>query len=282
MPEVAIPHASRESLSSTSAQGARTIVLMYHRVGPARNAWESRYAIDPDVFADHMQALARAGLQAVGIDSLVGWLETGKALPANAIVITFDDGFRGVREHALPVMERLGWPFTVFLVSALIGQEDRWTRSTNPAGVTYPLLDADEIREMQARGVSFHSHTRSHPSLPTLDDSQLAAELRGARADLASLLGHDVPFLAYPYGHVDDRVEAAARAAGYRAAFSTQPGFNRRDVNPYRIRRLDVAGTDTPAMLLRKVRLGSNDGSVGHAMRYYVDRLKSRLPGGRA
>ena len=28
---------------------------------------------------------------------------------------------------------------------------------------------------------------------------------------------------------------------------------------------------------LRKVRLGSNDGSVGHAARYYLDRMKSRL-----
>lgn len=266
-------------MPTAQARGHRVSVLMYHRVGAAGNTWENRYAVEPDVFAGHMQALARAGFRAIGIDSLVAWLETGAVLPASAIVITFDDGFRGVREHALPVMERLGWPFTVFLVSDLIGQADHWTRSANPAGVTYPLLDAGEIREMQQRGVSFHSHTRSHPSLPSLDEAQLADQLGGSRARLAALLGHDVPYLAYPFGHVDDRVEAAARAAGYRAAFSTQPGFNRRDVNPYRIRRLDIAGTDTPAMLLRKVRLGSNDGSVGHAARYYFDRLKSRLPG---
>jgi len=257
----------------------RVPVLMYHRVGPALNDWEARYAISPERFAAHMQALARKGYRALGIDVLVNWLEGGAPLPANAIVITFDDGFRGVRDHALPIMEHLCWPFTVFLVSDLIGADDVWTRTSNPAGITYPLLDADEIRDMQRRGVSFHSHTRSHASLPTLDDAALVSQLAGSRQALSVLLGHDVPYIAYPFGHLDERVEAATHAAGYRAGFSTQSGFNRRDVNRLRIRRLDVYGTDTPAMLLRKIRLGSNDGSLAHAARYYLARLGSRLPG---
>ena len=260
----------------------RIPVLMYHRVGPASNAWEARYAIAPEVYAAHMQALHRQGLQALGIDALVDWLEGGPALPANAVLVTFDDGFRGVRDHALPVMEKLGWPFTVFLVSDLIGQDDSWTRHENPAGITHPLLDANEILDMQARGVSFHSHTRTHASLPKLDDAALADQLVGSRARLSQLLGREVRYIAYPFGHVDERVEAATRAAGYRAAFSTQSGFNRPDVNLFRIRRLDVYGTDTPAMLLRKIRLGSNEGGLAHAAGYYTRRMKSRLLGARA
>lgn len=258
-------------------QAERVPVLMYHRVGDAHNAWESRYCISPQNFAAHMHALARKGYKAHSIDALVNWLDGGTPLPPGAIVITFDDGFRGVRDHALPVLETMGWPFTVFLVSDLIGQQDYWTKTSNPSGLTHPLLNADEIRDMQTRGVTFHSHTRSHPSLPTLDDEELTDQLSGSRAALEELLGHEITFLAYPFGHVDERVEAATRAAGYRAAFSTQPGFNRRAVNRYRIRRIDVFGTDTPAMLLRKVKLGSNDGSLNHAVRYYASRLASRI-----
>jgi len=257
----------------------RVPVLMYHRVGDASNGWEARYAISATNFAAHMRAIARKGYRAVTADDLIAWLGGGPALPAGAIVITFDDGFRGVRDHAVPVLEKLGWPFTVFLVSDLIGADDAWTRDSNPAGRTHPLLNAEEIRDMQLRGGRFYSHTRSHASLPTLDDRQLADQLIGSREALASLLGHDVPYVAYPFGHLDERVVAATRAAGYRAAFSTQPGFNRQDVNPYRIRRLDVFGTDTPRVLLRKIRFGSNDGSLHHVARYYVERLKSRLPG---
>jgi peptidoglycan/xylan/chitin deacetylase (PgdA/CDA1 family) len=257
----------------------RIPVLMYHRVGRVNNPWEARYAIPPENFVAHMKTLARKGYRAVTADALVDWLDGGPPLPTGAFVLTFDDGFRGVREHALPVLENLGWPFTVFLVSDLIGGTDVWTRAENPAGVTYPLLNEDEIRDMLQRNVNFHSHTRSHADLPTLDDAQLVDQLASPRRTLSQLVGHDVPYIAYPFGHLDERVEAATRATGYRAAFSTQPGFNRRDVNPFRIRRLDVFGTDTPAMLLRKIKLGTNDGSFAHASRYYLDRLKSRLTG---
>jgi peptidoglycan/xylan/chitin deacetylase (PgdA/CDA1 family) len=252
---------------------------MYHRVGDAHNAWEARYAISPKRFAAHMRMLARQGYYAVDINSVVNWLEGGPALPEGAFLLTFDDGFLGVHNHAWPVLRTLDWPFTVFLVADCIGGQDRWTRTSNPSGTTYPLLGAAHIHAMHAEGVSFHSHTRSHASLPKLDDVGLADELTGSRVMLAEMLGRPVDYIAYPFGHLDERVEAATQSAGYRAAFSTQPGFNRRDVNRFRIRRLDIFGTDTPAMLLRKIRLGSNDGSLGHAARYYWNQLTGRLPG---
>lgn len=254
------------------------VVLMYHRVGEARNGWEARYAIDPDAFEAHMLALASGGFHAVSAGSLIDWLNGGQRPPQGAFVLTFDDGFRGVREHALPVLERLGWPFTVFLVSGQIGGEDTWTRASSPDGVTHPLLDAEEIADMQRRGVDLQSHTCTHASLPTLDEDRLHDELTESRSALQSLLQRPVDCLAYPFGHVDERVAAAARAAGYRAAFSTQPGFNRRDVDRFRIRRIDVFGTDSPGMLMRKVRLGTNDGTLSNLARYYFNRGKARMP----
>jgi peptidoglycan/xylan/chitin deacetylase (PgdA/CDA1 family) len=256
---------------------ARVPVLMYHRVGEAHNAWEARYAIDPSAFAAHMHVLASRHYRAVGIDALVDWLEDGRELPPRSFLLTFDDGFVGVHDYAWPVLRELGWPFTVFLVAGLIGGSDEWTRTANPSGITYPLLDIGHVRAMQRGGVSFHSHTVNHVSLPRVDDSCLEEEVAGSRRILSELLEAEVAYLAYPFGHLDERVEAAARAAGYRAAFSTQPGFNRRDVNRFRIRRLDVYGTDTPAMLLRKIHLGCNDGSLSNRLRYYLSRAWARL-----
>jgi peptidoglycan/xylan/chitin deacetylase (PgdA/CDA1 family) len=172
----------------------------------------------------------------------------------------------------------LHWPFAVFLVSNFIGVDDAWTRAENPDGATHPLLNAEEILDMQRRGVGFHSHTCSHASLPDLDDDRLSRELVESRVALQYLLGRQVDYLAYPFGHLDERVVSAARKAGYRAAFSTQPGFNRPDVDRFRIRRIDVYGSDTPAMLMRKVRLGTNDGRLSNLARYYLSRGKARLP----
>lgn len=256
---------------------ARVPVLMYHRVGEAHNDWEHKYCISPERFSDHMHMLDRAGWRAVSIENFFGWLAGRAELPRQSFLLTFDDGFLGVHEHAAPVLTTLGWPATVFLVSQLIGQRDTWCEAHNPSGVTYPLMDSSRIRELRGQGFSFHSHTRNHADLPKLDDVSLADQLAGAREDLQALLGEEVPYLAYPYGQYDDRVLQAAQVAGYQAAFSVQPGFNRREVDRFRLRRLDVFGTDSSAALKRKITLGSNDGSLGHSLRYGANRVLARL-----
>lgn len=248
----------------------RVAVLMYHRVGPIECTAEERYVVTADRFAAQMQALADAGYHAVRVKDLVDWLDGGPALRPGSFVITFDDGYLGVREHALPVLRRLGWPFSVFIVTDQLGGRDDWARFDPLAAGGHPLLGAADLLAMRANGASFHSHSRSHASLPRLDDATLAAELSGSREALIALLGEGAAdYLAYPYGHVDARVVSAAHAAGYRAGFSVQPGFNQRGTPGFQIRRLDVFGTDTPRQLVRKVELGSNDGHWHRALKYY-------------
>lgn len=255
----------------------RIPVLMYHRVGDAHNDWEHKYCVSPQRFAEHMHALARAGWQAVSICDFFAWLDGSVELPEQSFLLTFDDGFLGVHDHAAPVLTSLGWTATVFLVSQLIGKRDAWCETQNPSGMTYPLMNAQHIGELKKLGFSFHSHTRSHADLPTLDDATLREQLADARDDLQTLLGATVDYLAYPYGHYDERVLYATQAAGYRAAFSVQPGFNRRDVDRFRLRRLDVFGTDSAAELRRKITLGSNNGSLTHAVAYAAKRVLARL-----
>ena len=258
-------------------QTARIPVLMYHRVGEAHNDWERKYCVSPQRFAQHMNSLHTQGWHAVTLQQFVHWLDGRIKLPEGAFLVTFDDGFLGVHEHAAPVLRSLNWEATVFLVSNLIGKRDLWCEAHNPSGATYPLMDASHLRELQAQGFRLESHTRNHADLPTLDDATLVAELAGSRATLQDVLGTPIDYLAYPFGRFDERVLKAAQQAGYQAAFSTQPGFNRQDVDRFRLRRLDVFGTDTPAALLRKMRLGSNDGSLGQSLRYGARRLLARL-----
>jgi len=265
--------------SDKHSGATRVTVLMYHRIGKAHNAWEHKYCVSPERFAAQMRSLANQGMEAVSIDDFVAWIGRNKELPHNSFLITFDDGFLGVYEYALPVLKDLTWPATVFLVSGFISGRDEWCKAENPSGQLYPLLGLRQIETMAKSGFSFHSHTRHHRRLPTLTDAELTDQLAGSRQELADALGTPIDYLAYPYGLYDARVVEATRAAGYLAAFSVQPGFNRFDVDPYRIRRLDIFGTDTPSMLLRKVKLGDNDGSLRHAAGYYLGRLSSRIQG---
>lgn len=255
----------------------RIPVLMYHRIGTAHNEWESRYCIPPRQFANHMHHLARRGMRACSLTDFFSWLGQEKTLAEGNFLLTFDDGFLGVYEHAAPVLQELGWPATVFLVSRLIGRTDEWCQAQNPSGATYPLLALEHIRTMREMGFTFQSHTRLHSDLTTLSEDALEAELAGSRRDLEDMLDEKVRYLAYPYGRFTEHVLNTACTAGYEAAFSTQPGFNRRGVDPYRIRRLDIFGTDTASMLARKIKFGSNDGSWRQTFRYYSGRVAGKL-----
>jgi peptidoglycan/xylan/chitin deacetylase (PgdA/CDA1 family) len=75
-----------------------------------------------------------------------------------------------------------------------------------------------ELRELADGGWEVGSHTRSHPRLTTVDDKRLGAELRDSRAACEEGMGRPCRSIAYPYGDVDARVIAAARAAGYELA----------------------------------------------------------------
>jgi hypothetical protein len=76
--------------------------------------------------------------------------------------------------------------------------------------------------------------------------------LRELRERLASV----PPLLAYPHGHYDERVRAEAAAAGYRAAFATQPGRNGAGTDAYGLRRVAIKDWDGIAALLWKTLAG--------------------------
>jgi peptidoglycan/xylan/chitin deacetylase (PgdA/CDA1 family) len=61
------------------------------------------------------------------------------------------------------------------------------------------------------------AHSRTHPEM-TKKGVSLGNEIDGSRADIQKNLGTTPDLFAYPYGDWDDRVAAAVRAAGFRAA----------------------------------------------------------------
>jgi peptidoglycan/xylan/chitin deacetylase (PgdA/CDA1 family) len=82
-------------------------------------------------------------------------------------------------------------------------------------------LRAAAVRELAAAGMTIGFHTRRHDSMPALDDAQLAAALSDGRAELEELAGARLAVIGYPHGHADERVAAAARAAGFDVGYTT-------------------------------------------------------------
>jgi len=247
----------------------RVAVLMYHRVADDDDSRE--LAVPPATFRKQMHALAKQGIQAIGLTEFLEWSQGGRTLSWPSVLITFDDGYLDVYQQAAPVLQQLGWPATIFLISDLLGGSDRWRRGG------YPLMSWPQARELAQAGFSLQSHSRSHVDLTTVDAARLQQEIAGSKQALEDGLGLAVDTIAYPYGRHNARVIDCVRQAGFRAGFSVQSGFNRPNFDAYRYRRLDVYGSDSARRLLRKVELGTNDGSWQNKARFYAGRLAAKL-----
>lgn len=224
----------------------RLPILMYHKVDriPAGARHLRNYTL-PDQFEAQLAALVRWGYRTIGFGEWLAYRRGAGTLPRRPIILTFDDGYRSNYEIAWPILERFGCTATVFLVSDLIGKTNVWDADE----IQEPLLGRAEIVEMQAAGISFESHGKTHAALPTLEPERAADELTASRAALEALLGAPVRVLCYPFGKQNPAVRAMAQRAGYEAAVIARRRMNSAATDPFRLTRIGIDCRTTIARL---------------------------------
>lgn len=163
-------------------------ILAYHRVAPVVSA---DYPFDREVldcepreFARQMELVARTCMP-VGLDEVLGFLEGGGRLPPNPVMVTFDDGYRDNRDHAQPILDRLGIPACFFVTTGNLTHRKAfwWDRvaylfhrtrvGTAQLGYPLPML----LRPATDGGCSQRTVIRLIKSYPSLDLERFLAEL---------------------------------------------------------------------------------------------------------
>lgn len=98
-------------------------------------------------------------------------------------------------------------------------------------GVQVPrdlMMTRQDLLEFARQGFEIGAHTHTHPILTKLSDEEACADIQRGRAWLEDCLDRRVGLFAYPNGKYgqdfDIRHRDMARACGFDAAFSTEPG----------------------------------------------------------
>lgn len=222
-------------------------MLCYHAVSAS---WEDRLSVGPAELERQLRFLRLRGFR--GIDA------AGAVAGRRGVHVTFDDAYRNV-EAALPALERLGYPATVFACSGYADDGrpldvPELAREAELHPQELATMDWDGLRALAERGVEIGSHTVSHPRLTTLGDDDLRRELVESRQRVEDELRRPCRYIAYPYGDEDGRVHAAARGAGYEAGFAL-PLHPERG-NPFAVPRVGVYRRDTvPRFALKTLAL---------------------------
>jgi peptidoglycan/xylan/chitin deacetylase (PgdA/CDA1 family) len=103
------------------------------------------------------------------------------------------------------------------------------------------MLTTAELVELAAiDGVEIGCHTTWHTSLVRVSPRERDRELRESKAALEDIVARPVDLLAYPNGHTDADVAAAARRAGFRAAVTTVGGHVGAGADPLLLPRVAV------------------------------------------
>ncbi|ADB48572.1 polysaccharide deacetylase family protein [Conexibacter woesei] len=217
-------------------------ILMYHvTTDPPANAPFPDLYVRASEFADQMQALKQAGYVAVTQQELWDAWHRGGPLPARAVVVSIDDGYRSNYLNARPVLRRLGWPAVLNLKVGNLSEPE------------YGLTDG-QVKELIADGWEIDSHTIDHPDLTTVDAATLAREVAESRAELQRRFGVPVNFFCYPAGRYDDTVIAAVERAGYLAATTVEPGLAQPDAgSPFALNRVRVNSGVSGASLVSQL-----------------------------
>ena len=194
-----------------SAEGVP--ILTYHRFDPVQA--KATTIVTDAVFASQMDWLDAHHVRVAPLREVLT-IAHGSPPTQPTVVITADDGWKTVYTDMYPIILRHRFPITLFINPPMIGQ--------GSAYLTWPM-----IGEMVKSGlVDVQPHTLTHPNFnverqkrdPAAYQAYLEHEIAGSRTEITQRLGLPADLLAWPFGIHDPTLEAAARKAGYVAAFA--------------------------------------------------------------
>jgi peptidoglycan/xylan/chitin deacetylase (PgdA/CDA1 family) len=233
-------------------------VLLYHSIDDDPPGWIASFAVCRRTFANQLDMIVDSGRVPVTPAQVIAARRGGEPLPANAVAVTFDDGFGDFATTALPELARHGIPSALYVTTGALAPKNRSLLHNAR------MLTVRQLPGLAAAGVQIGAHTHRHPQLDTLDTAGVVAELTLPKRILEDTLGREVDQLAYPHGYSNPQVRKLTGQAGYRGAFAVRNAFSPETDDPFRIARLTVKASTTRARFESWLRGASAPSAPAH------------------
>lgn len=148
------------------------------------------------------------------------------------MVITIDDGRDDGYTYALPILQRLGFVATFYVITGRVGQAR--------------YLTVPQLQAMASVGMEIANHTLSHTGTKNGTDAYYLDQVRVAQEQLTEWLGAPPVTFAYPLGLHPKKLICAVSSVGLRLAFTTVGGHSYSTVNALTAPRMRLGSSLTP------------------------------------
>lgn len=228
-------------------------VLMYHKISES----ETDFLTVTTAQLTQQLGWIKKHFTVVSLKDVIQYIKTGTILPDNALLITFDDGYRNNYTLAYPIFKQFELPFSIFLVNSFIGKTLKHDHQLQE------FLNPSELIEMQDF-VQYGYHSTNHLNLMDIAPHLWKDEISSCIAEFNQLGIHLQPAWAYTYGGFPkknkldfDNLKKIFHSQGITCAFRIGNRINSKKLKePYAIERIDVRGNETFLKLKLKVRFG--------------------------
>jgi len=103
------------SLSTSQWRRNKLLILCYHGISQDdEHEWNPGLFMSPATFERRLEILNEGGYRVLALSEAVDRLARS-SLPPKSVVLTFDDGMANFRTVALPILQKYGYPATVYL-----------------------------------------------------------------------------------------------------------------------------------------------------------------------
>ncbi|MFL5300377.1 MAG: poly-beta-1,6-N-acetyl-D-glucosamine N-deacetylase PgaB, partial [Anaeromyxobacteraceae bacterium] len=246
---------------------AELTVLSYHEVADADEARVKRYSVTPTEFVRQMDWLRNHGYRFVSVDDVLASRGGKRALPQKAVLVTFDDGYQSVHDHAWPILKAFQIPAVVNVVGAWLEEKAK----VDLDGGELPrsaLMSWKALREMSESGLveigshSFDLHRgiqgnpqgnmepasttrRYDPATRRYEDeaayrARVRADLERNSALIRRHIGKSPRVIAWPYGRYNETTRGISERLGMSIGLTLDDGANGRDTPLWGLRRILV------------------------------------------
>jgi len=218
-----------------------SVILNYHSIHPTH-----KYSTIPDDFVQQMEYLS-ANFKILSLADFYEIRNAGNKSPERIAVITFDDGYEDNYEYAFPVLKKLGIKATIFLTTGFINGEVDITKKDSVYNGLKPLK-WEQILEMRANGITFGSHTHTHPILTKFSLEDAEREIIHSKGIMEGKLNESVEMFAYPLGQpktFNSSIIGLLKNRGFKLACTSLWGHVNSNTDAYALPRIRIDACDS-------------------------------------